>query len=218
VIEEILPPAVRSAESFGDPASLPLVDAEEALIANAVDKRRREFRTTRACARRALAALGVPPVAILRGERGEPRWPVGVVGSMTHCAGYRAGAVAWAENVVTIGMDAEPAAPLPVGVLAEVTAPAEREHLSRLAAAVPAVAWDRLLFCAKEAVYKAWFPLARRWLGFEDAVVELGRDGTLAARLLVAGPRVDGRVLTGFAGRWLARDGLLAATVVIERR
>ena len=34
-------------------------------------------------------------------------------------------------------------------------------------------AWDRLLFSAKESVYKAWFPLARCWLGFEDVTVHV---------------------------------------------
>jgi 4'-phosphopantetheinyl transferase EntD len=213
VIEEILPEDVRSAEAFDDLGPAPLFAEEEVLLERAVGKRRAEFATVRACARRALGELGVPPVAVLPGERGAPRWPDGIVGSMTHCDGYRAGAVAWADKVATIGIDAEPARPLPGRVLGMVSLPQERALLTRLAATAPAVSWDRLLFCAKEAVYKAWFPLANRWLGFQDAVVDLDPDGTFRARLLVPGPRLGTGEVNGFAGRWLARDGLLLAAV-----
>jgi 4'-phosphopantetheinyl transferase EntD len=213
VIEEILPADVRVAEAFDDLGPAPLFAEEQAQLGGAVDKRRAEFATVRACARRALGELGLPPVALPRGERGEPRWPDGIVGSMTHCRGYRAAAVAWAAKVATIGIDAEPALPLPGRVLGMVTLPPEREMLARLADAAPAVCWDRLLFCAKEAVYKAWFPLAKRWLGFEDAVIDLDVDGTFGARLLVPGPRVGAGEVGGFAGRWLARDGLLITAI-----
>jgi 4'-phosphopantetheinyl transferase EntD len=81
---------------------------------------------------------------------------------------------------------------------------------------VPGTCWDRLLFCAKEATYKAWFPLARRWLGFEDAdVIISATDGTFEVRLLVPAPVGGGSLLAGFAGRWLARDGLLLTAVTV---
>ncbi len=126
---------------------------------------------------------------------------------MTHSAAYRAAAVARASDVVSVGIDAEPHEPLPKGVQRTIALPAEVAMLGRLAAGEPSVHWDRLLFCAKEATYKAWFPLAQRWLGFDDAEVTVdpgdGRAGTFTTRLLVPGPTVAGRPLTGFAGRWL---------------
>jgi len=88
VIEDLLPPQVAVAEEFGNVPYVVLFPEEEAVIANAVDKRRREFATARACARAALAKLGLPPVPIVPGFRGAPQWPSGVVGSITHCAGY----------------------------------------------------------------------------------------------------------------------------------
>ena len=138
------------------------------------------------------------------------------MGSITHCAGYRAAAVAWARDAVTVGLDAEPNDPLPHGVLDTVGLPGERARLPALAAAAPGVCWDRLLFSAKEAVYKAWFPLAGRWLGFEEAVITFTPDaGTFTARLLAPGPAVGGRPLDGFSGRWLARGGLLLAAISV---
>ena len=159
--------AVDTREDFGE-EPLP---GEAERVERAVPARRAEFATGRACARRALARLGLPPRPIPTGQRGEPRWPHGVVGSITHCAGYRGAVLARTSQIATIGIDAEPNAPLPAGVLDSVSLPSERAWVARLSAAEPSVHWDRLLFCAKESVYKAWYPLAHRWLDFQDAAI-----------------------------------------------
>ncbi|MFG2040408.1 4'-phosphopantetheinyl transferase [Dactylosporangium sp. NPDC048998] len=217
MIETILPAGVRSAEAFDDRAPAPLFPEEAALVAGADPKRRTEFATARACARRALGELGLPPVPVLRDASRAPRWPHGVVGSLTHCAGYRAAAVARADAFAAVGIDAEPHAPLPDGVLGLVAGPVERAELARLGRADGSVCWDRLLFCGKEAAYKAWYPLTRRWLGFGDAVVTIDPAGTFTAEILAAtagtapGP-------ARFAGRWLARNGLLLAAVTASNR
>jgi 4'-phosphopantetheinyl transferase EntD len=206
MIEEILPAAVAAAEAFEDPPHVSLFPEEEALISRAVDKRRREFGTARACARRALAKLGRPPVPIVSGERGAPVWPDGIVGSITHCAGYRASAVAEAHDILTLGIDAEPHEKLPGDVLEVIARP---EELTALGAMDGTVCWDRLLFSAKETVYKAWFPLARRWLGFEMATLTFEEDGTFRARILIPGP------VTGFTGRWTVSGGFVATAIAV---
>lgn len=223
LIGELLPATAVSVDVFGDVLDAErhpearLFAEEEETIARAVDQRRREFTSVRFCARRALAELGFGRVPLVPGERGAPGWPPGVVGSMTHCDGYRAATVASEADVVSLGIDAEPALPLPDEVLEAVTIPVERGSLAALALARPDIPWDRLLFCAKEAVYKAWFPLTRRWLDFEEAHVVFQQDGRFRARLLVPGPTVDGRRLDGFTGRWLVRDGIAATAVTVER-
>lgn len=212
----ILPPGVAADEAFTDPPDVKLFPEEEAVIAKAADKRRREFTTTRACARAALARLGLPPAPILPGLQGAPQWPARVVGSMTHCAGYRACAVAHDRDVRTIGLDAEPHDALPDGVLGAVASGDEQARLAALTIAAPGVSWDRVLFSAKESVYKAWFPLTRRWLGFEDASVTIDpATGTFTARLLVDGPEVNGAALTGFEGRWLVDGGLIITAIAV---
>jgi 4'-phosphopantetheinyl transferase EntD len=219
VIEDIVPPGVIAVEAFADLPGVTLFPAEEAVVARAVDKRRREFSTARGCARAALAGLGLPPVPIVPGLRGAPQWPAGVVGSITHCAGYRAAAVARAADIVTVGLDAEPAEPLPDGVRDIVTVAAERAWLDELSRARPGVCWDRLLFSAKESVYKAWFPLTRRWLDFHGAAITVDPaepgGGTFSARLLVPGPAVHGRELTGFSGRWISSNGLILTAIAV---
>ncbi|MEV4437194.1 4'-phosphopantetheinyl transferase superfamily protein [Streptomyces sp. NPDC049555] len=220
MIGTLLPSPIQTAEAFEDPAQTPaLFPEEEALIARAVDKRRREFSTVRACARTALGRLGVAPAAIIPGQRGAPQWPQGVIGSMTHCAGYRGAAVALAGDVLTIGVDAEPNLPLPQGGVRDlVTRPEEHGWLARLEAERPSVHWDRLVFSAKESVYKAWFPLTRQWLDFQDAVIEVDPDaGTFTARVLKAEPlrAATGGRLAGFEGRWLVRDGLVLTAIAV---
>jgi 4'-phosphopantetheinyl transferase EntD len=216
VIDRVLPGGIAWAEAFDDPPEAALFPEEEALLARAVDKRRREFTTGRHCARRALAALGVAPVPILRGPGGEPQWPASIAGSITHCPGYRAAAVAPTKTMATLGIDAEPHEPLPDGLLATIARGPELAHLRDLARRHPAIAWERLLFCAKEAVYKAWFPLARRWLGFEDAEVTIDpAGGTFTARFLVPGPTLADTRLDAFEGRWHATGTFLTTAVVV---
>lgn len=221
MIDRILPPSVAAAEMFADdPAAAPFPE-ERAAVAKVVESRRREFATARACARSALAKLGMPPVAVVQGERGAPSWPAGVVGSITHCTGYRAAAVALDADVTSLGVDAEPNEALPEESMLDLIAlDGERARIRELASTMPGICWDRLLFCAKESVYKAWFPLARCWLGFESAdVIFDALYGTFGVHLLVPGPLIAGEPLTWMQGRWTACRGLLlTAVVVLPRR
>lgn len=219
MITDLLPPPVSAFDVFGDADGVVLFPEEEEHVAKAVDKRRREFATGRHCARTALAALGFPAAPLLPGPKREPTWPAGVVGSITHCNGYRAAAVGLADQVRAIGIDAEPNEPTPDGVLGAIALPAELAQVERLRADGDKVAWDRLLFSAKETVYKAWFPLTRRWLGFEDAELTINPDdGTFSARILVETPIVDGVPVTGFTGRWLAREGFVVTAIAVPAR
>ncbi|MCI3238804.1 4'-phosphopantetheinyl transferase family protein [Streptomyces spinosisporus] len=225
MIEELLPDEVVAVEVFGDDGSepAPLYPEEAEVVAQAVPKRRREFALVRACARRAMDKLGVPPQPVLPGERGAPGWPAGLAGTMTHCDGYCAAALVRAADLASLGIDAEPHQPLPDGVLEAVSLPAEEARLRRLAQQHPAIHWDRLLFSAKESVYKAWFPLTRQWLEFTEADIEVSvtpapgtpLHGTFQAELLVPGPLLGGSRLDRFEGRWTVQRGLVASAVAV---
>ncbi|HEY3959869.1 MAG TPA: 4'-phosphopantetheinyl transferase superfamily protein [Solirubrobacteraceae bacterium] len=216
MIEEILPASVIAVEARHDSPSGGLFTTEEAVVEHAVEKRRREFTTGRACAHDALEQLGLPPSPILSGERGEPRWPAEVVGSITHCDGYRGCAVARISEIATVGIDAEVNAALPEGIEAAIARPEELAWLRELKREAPAVHWDRLLFSAKESVYKAWFPLTKLWLDFEEASIVVDPStGTFFARLLVPGPLLGERRVTAFSGKWLVRDGLILTAIAL---
>jgi 4'-phosphopantetheinyl transferase EntD len=209
VIEELVPATVTAVVTGAD-LDTALFGAEVRSLGRAVGRRRREFTTGRACTREALARLGLPPTAVGSGTRGEPLWPAGVVGSITHCDGYRACAVAHARDVRALGVDAEVHAPLPADVLDVVASPAERRALSEHPEGLP---WDRLLFSAKEAVFKAWYPLTGRELDFEDVELRIdARGGTFEALVLVDAPELGGE--SRLRGRW-RMDGAFVATAVV---
>ncbi|WP_405149872.1 4'-phosphopantetheinyl transferase superfamily protein [Sphaerisporangium sp. NBC_01403] len=216
MIKSILPDCVVAADVFADAPEPVLFPEEELAIIHADDKRRKEFSTARVCAHDALRKLGMRPSPVLPGLRGEPQWPPGVVGSITHCAGYRGAVLGIASKVTTIGIDAEPNEALVPGVLDAISLPEERESLRRLAARHPRVHWDRLLFSAKESVYKAWFPLTKRWLDFEDVLINIDPvNGNFSAWLRVTGPRVRGQRITAFSGRWVVEAGLILTAIVV---
>ncbi len=205
------------AELFHDPPELEPMPEERALIARSVDTRRSEFVTARHCARMALEKLGVPPAPILKGDKGEPQWPDGVVGSLTHTRGYRGAVVGRSAVVRSVGIDAEPHDVLPDGVLNAISLPAERHEIGALPTGLH---WDRILFCAKEATYKAWFPLTSRWLGFEDAHITFevdatGVTGSFVSRILIDPAARSGPPLAELAGRWSVADGLALTAIVL---
>jgi 4'-phosphopantetheinyl transferase EntD len=232
VIDEILPAGVACSEAFHDLPDAPLYPEELERVARAIPRRRNEYTTARHCARQALGALGIAPVAIPTGPRGAPRWPTGIVGTITHCRGYRAAAVARSADLAAIGIDAEPHEPLPDGVLPSIALPQEHDHLAELFGTNPDTCWGRLLFCAKEAVYKAWYPLTQRWLGFSEALITFDPApapqrarpghpcperwlGKFSAQLIVPTTALDGRELSGFEGRWLIDRGLVLTMVAV---
>lgn len=214
MLAELLPPDVIAVDIVGDDPDAYLLPDEQHLVAKAVEKRRREVTNARTCARRALARLGIAETAIPRGPKGEPGWPPGVVGSITHTTGYYAAAVAHADKIRSIGIDAEVHDMLPDGVLSHIAFDAE---LAWLGEQPPGpVWWDRLLFSAKESVYKAWYPLTGRWLGFEDARITINPDhGTFNAEILTDGTTHTGPPLAWMSGHWLARDGLILTAIAL---
>jgi 4'-phosphopantetheinyl transferase EntD len=217
LLSNVVPPVLASAELYADPTDLAPLPEEEPLIARSVAKRRNEFVTVRYCARQALGDLGLPPVPILKGDKGEPCWPDGVVGSLTHCEGFRGAVVGRTADVRSVGIDAEPHAVLPKGVLDAISLPAERSELAELPGGAH---WDRILFCAKEATYKTWFPLTHRWLGFEDAHITFTVDGSGSAggfesRILIDPQAESGPPLTSLSGRWSVNDGLVLTAIVL---
>lgn len=181
---------------------------ERTLVSQAVDVRKAEFGDARWCAHQALSELGATG-PVLRGERGMPLFPDGFVGSITHTQGFRAAVAVPYSSVRSIGIDAEPADVLPEGVFDAIARASEVPQMSTLVAA-GVTCPDRLLFCAKEATYKAWFPMTQRWLDFDQAEISLRADGTLISYILVRPTPVP-----FIEGRWVIRDGYVIVSTVV---
>jgi 4'-phosphopantetheinyl transferase EntD len=217
ILAGLVPAVVASAETRA-PVREELFPAEERVLAAAGQRRRDQFTRGRWCARQALGALGITRRAIPVGARGAPVWPPGTVGSITHCAGYCGAAAAHAGEVAALGIDAEPDAPLPPRVIARVASERELAAIDHDLVAREGLPLGKLLFSAKEAVYKAWFPLTGRPLGFRD--VELAIDlagGRLEARLLVDPAPIDGSAITTLSGRWCVHEGIVCVAVALAR-
>lgn len=209
---------VRTAQST-DPESLSLDNyhalhpLEQALVRHSVPRRQAEFGDARWCAHQALLELGAKNyrAPILRGTRGMPLWPEGYAGSITHTDGFRAAVVVPQTSVQSVGLDAEPNEALPEGVLNSIARPGEIRQFEKLRAEGVKHP-DRLLFCAKEATYKAWYPITHTWLGFEEAEIDLRRDGTLISYILARPTPVP-----FIAGHWEICDGIILVSTVIEK-
>ena len=123
-------------------------------------RRRADFAMGRAAAARGLAAIGVPEQAIGRGARREPVWPEGVAGSISHTSALAVAVVCRTGDgsAATVGIDAERIGAVARADHETLFTSEERAFLAR----GPALGREfaaTCLFCAKEALYKAQFPL-----------------------------------------------------------
>jgi 4'-phosphopantetheinyl transferase EntD len=203
MMDRLVPARVVVVEATQAEWDSPLLPEEARLVVTAVSRRRREFAAGRACARLALGRLGFPEAPLLSGPDRAPVWPEGAVGSITHCPGYCAAAVARRGAVRSLGIDAELNQRLPDGVVELVCTESELAW----AAGAPLRGIDReaLIFSAKESVYKAWQPLTGEWLGYLDAELAIEPDrGHFEARLLSPPHPALGQTFSSFRGRFAA--------------
>lgn len=208
-VEKLFSSHVVVVDSRDDQADDSLLWPEERdAVGEVVPGRWWDWVTGRRCARLALTDLGVEPAPVLRGPKREPQWQSEVVGAITHTAGYAAAAVAKAGDLQSLGLDAEPDQPLPDGVLRRIARDDELGWVTGPVAGVDNA--DRLLFSAKESIYKAWFPLAERWLGFEDARVEVDPESSLfQAEILIDGP------LSVVTGSYTSVGGIVVTAIEV---
>ena len=144
-----------------------LMPEEASAFASSVVTVRRASGAVRIVARQLLARVGFAGCAVPKTKSGAPIWPAGVVGSLTHDARVAAAAVAMHRDFSALGVDIEPAEALPPELLELVATPRERAEID------VDPYHGRLLFAAKEAVYKAVFPLDQTFLEHHDVEVSL---------------------------------------------
>nr|WP_256430770.1 4'-phosphopantetheinyl transferase superfamily protein [Plantibacter sp. CFBP 8804] len=176
-----------------------------------------ESRSARDCARAALAMLGQRSTDIPTGEGGQPVWPTGVVGSLSHCPGFTIAAVGHVGVASAIGIDVEVHRPVHPAVAATIVCGSEASMLTRLASSHPAVAWSAVLWSVKESVFKAWYPLTGRWVDYTACEVVIHPDrGSFDARVVVpAGRTARSTTPRTFAGRWSVVGTHLCSVVIV---
>ena len=212
---DMLPKGTRCVELHANAENLDryhqLFSEEQDLVKSAVDRRKADFGDARWCAHAAMTGFAEDQ-PILRGERGMPVFPDGVTGSLTHTEGLRAALVGRSSRWLSLGIDAEPATPLPEGVFNTIARPEEQRRIHRLARAEGIAHVDKVLFSAKETTYKAWFPLTHRFLDFDQAEIDIRPDGTFRSYLLVRPVPVP-----FIEGRWIVRGGCVVTLAGVRR-
>jgi 4'-phosphopantetheinyl transferase EntD len=128
---------------------------------------RRASGAARIVARDLLRGLGHDVAAVPKSAEGAPAWPSGILGSLAHDSRVAVAAVSASRDLGGIGIDIEPAENLPVGLVDLVMTPRERARIGSDPFR------GRLFFVAKEAAYKAVFPLDRTLLAHHDIEVDL---------------------------------------------
>jgi 4'-phosphopantetheinyl transferase EntD len=216
MLTKILPPTVACSEQIGKFSGSLFREEEGELRLTTAPQRRESFTAGRTCARQALRNIGMPEVAILSGRAREPIWPDGIVGSITHCDGYCAAALAYNRDFISLGIDAEANEPLPDGVLELVALGVEIDWLRMAPKSL--VYWDKLLFSIKESVYKTWYPVARCWLGFEQVLVTIKPEtSSFIATVLPPASAQAPRNMLRLQGRYLVEESLIMTAICVSK-
>ena len=167
-----------------------LLSSERRALKTRSPHARRASGAARHTARALLAEFGYPVGPIGRERSGQPAWPTGVVGSLAHDDEISVAAVTADARITSVGIDVEPAEPLPAELTAlvvterDVPGPASHELAGRL------------FFAAKEACYKAAHPLDGIILAHDDIAVNLAtsraltRSGHTADLYWCSSPRI----------------------------
>ncbi len=202
---------VRAVDHVGEGDERWLQPAEARHVARAVPARRADFAAGRACARRALAALGFEAQEIPANDDRSPRWPDGITASISHTHGY-AVAVAARAGEVLVGVDAEQVGRVTPKLYRLILTPAEDAWLrgcdgeERLATAV---------FAAKEAFYKAQFQATAAWVNFTDVRTVCDRTGALSLHPATDLPALAA-VQWPVTARWHEVEGIVIAAVAVR--
>lgn len=201
--------ALAAADPQGNNSAYP---EELQAVQGAVPKRRREFAAGRMAARKAMAELGAPAMAIPVGQDRAPIWPAPLVGSITHCDCACLAAIAWAGDVHMLGLDIEEFTPLAKDLLETVCTPSEQNWLSRQENPLLDA---KLVFSVKECVYKAQYPLSNQLFDFQTLEMSFtnSRDRfsaqfTQSVAPFAQGDQISGKIAQG--------HGLIVSAVTVR--
>jgi 4'-phosphopantetheinyl transferase EntD len=217
LVAGLLPDYVAVAEGVIADSQADLWPEEAAYIANAVEKRRKEFACGRSFVRRCFRALGRPEGPLPASPDRSPRWPEGLVGSITHTDTYCAAAVARTDDIEGIGIDIEEFSRFQPELLRYVLSSGDITT-GTLRGLRPSVEnyFGAALFSAKETFYKCIYSIAQTHLDFDDVGIEFidGSDRFYARLLTPVRPFSRGRE---FTGRYLIVGDRVATAMILPR-
>ncbi len=173
------------------PVELPLLDGRTA-------RRRDEFSSGRYCARRAMAARGMPEGPIASHADRSPLWPSGVKGSLTHSRQLVGAAVS--GTLEGLGIDLEHFGRLSRRAAERILTDVENGQLD-VAGEDEFLRQATIVFSAKEAVYKAIYPIAGLYVGYREVRIMLKPEHA-EFRASYLGHNMLNSPLEGGVGHW----------------
>ncbi len=204
-LDDLLPGTVSCVFSDHPPENIDLLAAENEAAKTMRDNRLREFAHGRACARRALACLGIAACPIPVGDRRAPVWPEKVVGSISHCGQNAAAVAAYQSNTQGLGIDLETTDSLDRSLLNIVCRP---EELLWLDQPESDYALDKLFFSAKESLFKCVWPTLRRFIDFQEIEIQLNL-GNHTFTADSHNSELPDALIKRVRGRYMQNDGLI---------
>jgi len=203
---------VLSTQAPDDDCHLP--PAEQAAATSMKPKRRSEFIHGRACARAALAALGFPDESIPVGDSREPVWPKGVVGSISHCEMVAAATAGRCDEIGGLGIDLELAEPLDAATLNLICRAPEQSWLQHTD---DKLQFAKLIFSAKESIFKCIWPTIRHFVDFQDIGIQIDINANTFAPVEWA-DSLPAPLIASISGRYLLRNGWIMTTASLPRQ
>src|SRR5690606_19657020 len=141
-------------------------------------------------------------------------WPDELIGSLSHTTGWCGVALARrSTGLSSIGIDAERRVELSAGVIERVLTAPELADLDALRTPELAAV---LRFSAKEAVYKALYPLLQRYIGFHEVEVWPDEDtATFEVRAVSEQLKREIREQPEMRGRYRQTDELCVTSFLV---
>jgi enterobactin synthetase component D len=141
-------------------------------LKNAVIKRKAEYLAGRWCAQKVLKKLGIKDIDIHADCNRCPKWPEGIMGSITHCDNIAiCAATQIRSDFAYIGIDLEviPSRSTLQGVQTLILTPHEimRIRSQSYLEGIDESTATMLIFSAKESFFKAIYPKVQAYFGFE---------------------------------------------------
>lgn len=193
-----------------------LFPAEKSYLEGKLEIRRKEFIRSRYCVKVGFERLNLPYKSVLPNQRRMPVWPDNVIGSISHSYDMAGAAVCLSKSYRSVGLDIEKlSARKSEDQIARYICTPDELDIIQEGDSDERVKKSRLVFCAKEAIFKCLYPLCQVFFGFKDASVDWSDDGTYRVRL---NKSISTEFCKGFSvmGRWMIQKNCMMSGLILN--
>ena len=194
-------------------------------LSRAVDKRKLHFLAGRICAHDALllqmnrdGIFDQQPSEIKRHDDGSPGWPEEYVGAITHCKNLAGAVISSTRTLSGIGLDAEMIMRPKTrkNVCKMITTPSELIRIENYGFSSEIAA--TLIFSIKESIFKCFYPLVKRYIGFQEVEIkELGLGSSTYSFVIQKDFNSQFRASTEYRGSFRIFDDYVVSNLKLPK-